>query len=103
MGRRRKISIKKRSSKRRPKETQAPSRKRMLDMGKFDSFKFRLKKTLEGVEGGEPIFANVNSKSTNIGTKDAKKYVEDIVEQGTIKREKADEIIDLLDRYSKYR
>ncbi len=103
MGRRRKISIKKRVRKRPIKEHDTTSRKRMLNMGKHSSFKYQLKRTLDEVEGSEPIFANVNSKSINIGTDDAKKYIEDVVKQGKIEREKADEIIDLLDRFSKYR
>jgi hypothetical protein len=75
----------------------------MLDMGNFSSFKYRLRKILEEMEGSEPIFANINSKSSNIGIDSTKKYIEDIVEHGTLKREKADEIIELLDRFSKYR
>jgi hypothetical protein len=75
----------------------------MLDMGNFSSFKYRLRKILEEMEGSEPIFANINSKSSNIGIDSTKKYIEDTVEQGTLKREKADEIIELLDRFSKYR
>jgi hypothetical protein len=75
----------------------------MLDMGNFSSFKFRLRNILEDMEGSEPIFANINSKSSNIGIDSTKKYIEDTVEQGTLKREKADEIIELLDRFSKYR
>lgn len=75
----------------------------MLDMGNFSSFKFRLRNILNELEGSEPIFANINSKSSNIGIKDTKKYIEDVVEQGSLKREMADEIIELLDRFSKYR
>jgi Fe2+ transport system protein FeoA len=102
MGRRRKISIKKRIHKKQPKARNAP-RQRMLDMGNVSSFKFRLRKILEDVEGSDPIFANVNSKSVNLGIEDAKIYIEEVVEQGNLKREKADEIIDLLDRFTKYR
>jgi hypothetical protein len=69
----------------------------MLDMGNFSSFKYRLRKILEEMEGSEPIL------SSNIGIDSTKKYIEDIVEHGTLKREKADEIIELLDRFSKYR
>jgi hypothetical protein len=103
MGRRRKISIKKRTYKRKPKTPVTISRKRMLNMGKISSFKFRLRGILEEVEGSEPIFANVNSKSINVGIEETKKYLEDVVKLGDIKSEKADEIIELLDRFSKYR
>jgi hypothetical protein len=75
----------------------------MLDMGKVSSFKFRLRKILEDVEGNDPIFANVNSKSVNLGITDAKLYIEDVVKQGNLKKDKADEIIELLDRFTKYR
>jgi hypothetical protein len=103
MGRRRKISTKKRSYKRIPKESNTSKRKRMLDMRNHSDFKYDLKKTLEGMAGSDPVFANVNSKSINIGTDEAKKYVEDLVNQESIDRKKADEIIALLDRYSKFR
>jgi hypothetical protein len=102
MGRRRKISIKKRAYKR-PKEKKHTPKKLLLDMGKTSSFKYRLRNLLSGVEGSDPIFANVNSKSINVGTDDAKKYLEDVVKHGAIERTKADEIIELLDRFSKYR
>lgn len=75
----------------------------MLDMGKHDSFKYRLRQVLEEVVGSEPILANINSKSTNLGIEKAKEYIETIVEEGSIGRDKADEIIDLLNRYTKYR
>ncbi len=72
-------------------------------MGNISGFKFRLRNMLDGVEGGETIFANVNSKSTNIGIEEAKSYVHDSVTQGDLKKEKGDEILDLLKRYSKLR
>jgi hypothetical protein len=102
MGRRRKISIKKRTRKK--KQRDIPIRKkRMLDMGSTNSFKYKLRQTLDDVEGGEPIFANINSKSINIGISEAKNYVEDTFKQGSITRKKADEIIELLDRFTKFR
>ncbi len=103
MGRRRKISVKKRTPKKSSKTHNTTSRKRMLDMGSFSSFKYRLRNILEDMEGSEPIFANINSKSTNIGIDNTKKYIEEIVKDGSLKREKADEIIELLGRFSKYR
>jgi hypothetical protein len=75
----------------------------MLDMGNHSSFKFRLRKILEGVDGGDIVFANVNSKSMNIGISEAKEYVEDKVEKEDLIKEKADEILALLERFSKYR
>jgi len=104
MGRRRKPGVNKRKPYRRRRSNDSGvSRKRMLDMGKHDSFKYRLRQVLEDVVGSEPILANINSKSTNLGIDNAKEYLETIVEEGSIERNKAEEIIELLHRYSKYR
>ncbi len=103
MGRRRKPGVKKKTYRRKQSNDSGVSRKRMLDMGKHDSFKYRLRQVLEDVVGCETILANINSKSTNLGIENAKEYIETIVVEGSIGREKADEIIDLLNRYTRYR
>ncbi|RMF89893.1 MAG: hypothetical protein D6733_05305 [Methanobacteriota archaeon] len=103
MARRRKISLKRRVRKNRSKNKGHVPGRLMLDMGRSSSFRYRLRAILEDVEGSEPIFANINSKSANVGTASAKTYVEEMVTAGALKREKADEIIELLERFSKYR
>lgn len=72
-------------------------------MGKLSSFEYNLKNALNGVEGNGVIFGNVCSKATNLGIEDARKYVEKLAEEGNIGEDKAAEIVDLLNRYSRLR
>ncbi len=76
---------------------------RRLNMRKSDGFEFRLKNSLEGIEGAGIIFGNICSKSINISIIEAKKYVEALREAGNLEIEKAAEIVELLNRYSTLR
>jgi hypothetical protein len=102
MGRRRKYKARKRSTRRQTNNTGGP-RKRKLNMRKLSSFEFYLKQALEEVEAGGTIFGNIYSKATNLGIDEAKTYVETLVDDGNIGEEKAGEIIELLNRFSKFR
>ena len=77
--------------------------KRKLNMGKFSSFEYSLKKILEEVEARGTIFGNICSKATNLGIAEAKKYVEVLADDGDIERDKSDEIFELLNRFSTLR
>lgn len=67
------------------------------------SFEYELKQILKDVEMGTAIFGNVYSKANNIGIVEAEEYVEGIAGEGNIERDKADEIIGLLNRSGKMR
>ena len=79
------------------------TRERKLNMGKFSSFEYSLKKILEEVEAGGTIFGNICSKATNLSIAEAKKYVEVLADDGEIERDKSDEIFELLNRFSTLR
>jgi len=81
---------------RRPRESK-------LNMGRLNSFEYRLKKILEDVEAGSTMFGNIRTKSANQGIKDAEQYVETLTDDGDIEKEKAGEILELLNRFSKMR
>jgi hypothetical protein len=72
-------------------------------MGRAESFEYRLKKVLDGMEMGGTIFGNIGSKAANVGTAEAKKYVEVLADDGNIERDKASEILELLNRFSTLR
>ena len=76
---------------------------RKLNMRKADSFEFRLKNLLDGIEGSGTIFGNICSKATNLSIAEAKKYVEVLADDGDIERDKSDEIFELLNRFSTLR
>ncbi len=103
MGRRRKVTINKKYHRKPFKKDKRGSRKRMLDMGKLNTFRYELKKVLVDVEGGKPLFANIFSKTSNIGIDETKKYIYSVLEKEDIEEDKAAEIIDLLNRFSKFR
>ncbi len=75
----------------------------MIDMGRLSSFKFYLKKTLEGVESGDTVYANILSKSSNVGIDEALKYIESQTEAGTLGKEKSAEVTQLVKRFTKFR
>ncbi len=75
----------------------------MLHTGSLHMFEYRLKTALEDVEGGGTIFANVFSKSSNIGIDEAIDYLHSVVEEEKLESDKADEIIELLERSSRLR
>jgi len=75
----------------------------MLRTGDLDHFEYKLKQLLADVGGGGPIFANVMSKSSNIGTDEAIDYLNYVVEGGGLARAKADDVIELLERSSRFR
>ena len=101
MGRRRKYSKRGGGHKNEGGGRTPPERK--LNMGKADGFEFRLKNLLEGMEGSGTIFGNICSKSINVGIKEAISYVEALAEDSNIEMSKADEIVELLKRYSTLR
>jgi hypothetical protein len=103
MGRRRKFTVKKRPYRKAAKTNQNGPRKRKLNMRKLSSFEYYLKLALEDVEAGGTIFGNIYSKSTNLGIDEARKYVDILVEDGNIDEDKAREVIDLLNKFSKFR
>lgn len=100
MGRRRRFIAKKRVLK---NEGGSGPRTRKLNMGKLSSFEYQLKKILEDVGTGGAIFGNIYSKSTNLGITEAIKYVEALAEDGNIEKDKAGELIELLNNFSKFR
>ncbi len=102
MGRRRKISMNK--NKRNFQRDRVDSiKKPMIDMRRLHSFKFELKGILTDIAGGDTIFANILSKSMNLGIDDTLKYLEVRVDDGNLEAEKSDEIVNLLNRFKKYR
>lgn len=78
-------------------------RVRKLDMRKLSTFEYQLKKVLEDVNSGSAIFGSVYSKSANMDIAHAKKYVEILEDDGNIEKDKASEIIELLNRFSTMR
>ena len=100
MSRRRRFIAKKRVFK---NEGGSGPRTRKLNMGKLSSFEYQLKKILEDVETGGAIFGNVYSKSTNLGIAEAKEYVEALADEGNIEKDKASEIIGLLNKFGTLR
>ncbi len=72
-------------------------------MGKLSSFEYDLKKVLKDVEVRGTIFGNIYSKSTNLGIAEAKEYVEALADEGNIERDKASEIIGLLNKFGTLR
>ncbi len=103
MGRRRKISTTKKTRRNYKNKKKDGPRKSMIDMGRLSSFKFYLKKTLEDVESGDTVYANILSKSSNIGIDEAMKYIESQVVSGTLGEEKSAEVIQLVKRFTKFR
>jgi|GEM_PF-6429191 len=103
MGRRRKISTTKKTRRNYKNKKRDGPRKLMIDMGRLDSFKFYLRKTLEGVESGDTVYANILSKSSNVGIDEAMKYIESQTEAGTLAAEKSTEVTQLVKRFTKYR
>ena len=101
MGRRRKYNKRRGGPKNEGGGSSPPERK--LNMRKADGFEYRLKNLLDGIEGSGIIFGNICSKSINISTIEAKKYVEALRVDGNIESEKAAEIVELLNRYSRLR
>lgn len=103
MGRRRKISMNRKNKRNFQREKVASPKKPMIDMRRLHSFKFELKGILTDVANCDTIFANILSKSMNLGIEDALRFIEVAVEKGNLETEKSDEIIDLLNKYKKYR
>jgi len=103
MGRRRKISMNRKNKKNFQKEKIFSPKKPMIDMRRLRSFQFELKGTLTDIANCDTIFANILSKSMNLGIEETLKFIEVTVEKGNLETEKSDEIIDLLNKYKKYR
>ncbi len=102
MGRRRKISMNKNKRNFRRERVDSP-KKPLIDMHRLSSFKFELKGILTDVAGCDTIFANILSKSMNLGIEDTLRYIEVGVDKGNLETEKSDEIVNLLNKYKKYR
>ncbi len=100
MSRRRRFIAKKRVFK---TEGGRGPRTRKLNMGKLSSVEYDLKKDLDDVEVRGTIFGNIFSKSTNIGIAEAKEYVEALADEGNIEKDKASEIIGLLNKFGTLR
>jgi ribosomal protein L19E len=108
LARRRKYIKKKvpsrRSSAKRPTWA-ARTKKRMLNMGRVDSFRYELKKLLEGMpkEEQSSTFGTIYSKASTQSIDSAKEFVEERVEEGKIDEDLSREVLDLLSRYSRMR
>ncbi|MEE8400680.1 MAG: hypothetical protein V3R86_00800 [Candidatus Hydrothermarchaeaceae archaeon] len=102
MGRRRRYTKKRGGHKNAGGGGSSP-RVRKLDMRKLSTFEYQLKKILEDVDSGSAIFGNVYSKSANMNIANAKEYVEILADDDSIQKDKASEIIELLNRFSTMR
>ncbi|MFH1773636.1 MAG: hypothetical protein ABH874_01595, partial [Methanobacteriota archaeon] len=81
-------------------------RKRMLDMGGFSTFRFKLTSLLNKIpkeSDRHPIFASVYSKASNIGIEEAEEFINTKVEEEIITKDLSIEIIALLNMYGRYR
>ncbi len=103
MGRRRKISMNKKNRRNFQRERVDSPKKPMIDMRRLNSFKFELKGILTDVAGCDTIFANILSKSMNLGIEDTLRFIEVRVDNENLEAEKSVEIINLLNKYKKYR
>lgn len=87
---------------------QGPQPKRyMLDMGRADTFKYQAKETIRSAEIHDdyvnPLTTTMFSKATREGTEAAKEYIEDKHEEGVVSESLRDDLVRLLDRYSRWR
>ncbi|MFQ6137138.1 MAG: hypothetical protein ACE5PM_08170 [Candidatus Hydrothermarchaeales archaeon] len=101
MARRRRY-MKKRITKGQRKKNGDSSRKNMLDMGRIESFRWNLKNLLDDLPDPQDkgaIFANICTKSTNIGIKEAKEYILHKKEDGAIDENTSNELLRLLDKF----
>jgi hypothetical protein len=79
----------------------------MLNLSRLSGFKYDVREIFSDCRLDEnlrpSVLANVIAKASRISTLDAKQYVRQIETEGTFSKEVADDICDLLDRYSKFR
>ncbi len=105
MARRRKYTLKK--GVKGPRKKNGNSiRKVMLNMARLDSFEWNLKKVLEGLPNPEnkgAIFGSIRNKSINIGIEEAREYILSKQEEEAIDEDTSNELLALLDRFSKRR
>lgn len=105
MARRRKYTIKK-GNKRPKKKARYTPKKRMLDMGRIDSFRWNLSNLLAGLPNPQDkgaIFANICTKSTNIGIDETEKYILNEKEREVIDDTMSERLLKLLDKFSRRR
>ncbi|NOZ76364.1 MAG: hypothetical protein GXO65_01505 [Euryarchaeota archaeon] len=103
MGRRRRFNPNKRRQRHHRHGGGGGPKTRKLHMGRAESFEYYLKKALEDVEAGGIIFGNLYSKATNLGVDEAQEYLDRLVEDGNMDKDKARAVSDLMKRFSKFR
>jgi hypothetical protein len=88
-------------------DSKARQRTSMLSQRAIVPFKYDLKNIFSQSDTDEEtslsIIATVIAKGTRISLKEAKMYVCDMEDSGSISQRTSEDIRDLLDRYSKYR
>lgn len=88
----------------RPKAEHAYTpKKKLLDMGRIESFKYRLKLALEGLPNQKErgaLFANICAKSSNVGLDDAKEYAREQKREGFMDDATLGEVLRILDEFS---
>ncbi|MFQ5815991.1 MAG: hypothetical protein ACE5G7_05790 [Candidatus Hydrothermarchaeaceae archaeon] len=105
MARRRKYTMRK-NVKRAKKKNGDSRRKTMLNMGRIESFEWNLGNLLNDLPNPQnrgAIFASIRNKSTNIGIEEAKEYILNKEKEGEIDENTSNELVALLDRFSKRR
>ncbi len=80
----------------------------MLNLHRLGSFKYDLREILNASPGidktlVQSIVANIIAKASRVSIKETKEYIRTVEESGIIDKIAADDVCDLLDRYSKYR
>lgn len=88
-------------------DSKARQRTSMLSQGAIVGFKYDLKNILGQSDTDDEttpsIIATVIAKGTRISVRDAKSYVRELEDTGSVSKRTSDDICSLLDRYSKYR
>ncbi len=79
----------------------------MLNLSRLNYFRYDAREALKsaGIEPkvGKPLLASVVSKASRVGIADAKDYVREKDDDGTLPENCARELVSLLDRYKKWR
>jgi len=105
MARRRKYVIRKGGRKAKNKGGDN-TRKTMLNMGRLESFEWNLKKMLDDLPNPEnkgAILGSIRNKALNLGIEEAKDYIITKHEEEAFDENKANELLSLLDRYTRRR
>ena len=92
---------------RRPRPSHDTKRVAMLNLNRISSFRYGIREIMTHYEVNEAmassIVATVIAKGSRHSIASARSYVKEQKEAGNCPREATDEIIALLDKYSKYR